>query len=98
MANDLARDPLIVDTQHASNVIVRGPRYVHALLWSGCTTAGHILEIQDKAAARTVWRRTGTGNGFSCFDEVRLTIEDGREWIVPDVDSGILYIYLGPQR
>ena len=94
MANSLTRNPLIVDTQHASDVIVGGPRKLRAILWSGATTAAHIAEIQDKAAARTVWRRTATGSGFSCYDEIDFLIENARELIVPDLDSGILYLYI----
>lgn len=98
MANDLTRSPLIVDTAHATNVIVGGPRRITKIIWSGASTAGHAAEIQDKAAARVVWKATATGNGATVVDPTGLAVENGRELIVPTLQSGVLYLYLADGR
>lgn len=96
MANDLTADPLILDTAHATNVIVQGKRFIYAVHYVGGTTAAHKAELQVKSGARVFWRGTVTGNGGDVFTVLRITTPG--DLILPTLDSGVLFVYLGPER
>lgn len=88
-ANNLAGNPLAVDTAHASNVI-GGNRVIKRIRWVGCSTAAHSAVIHT-AAGRTLW----TATCEAAHAEIESTI--GLIWgpfIVPTLASGTLYIYL----
>jgi len=96
LANNLAGDPLILDTLHATNVVVQGGVYIHAIHYVGATTAGHAAELQVKSSARPFWRASATGNGADVY--TLLQIVTPGDLILPTLGSGIVHVYLGPER
>ena len=97
MANDLTRNPLLVDTAHATNVVLSGPCTLRAILWFNATGLLTAI-VHDKAAARVVWERSSPLNSSSFFDVLDFDVGPGRELIVPTLGSGTLAFYLGAPR
>ena len=89
MANDLTKDPWIIDTA-SSTVLTTDRLRVKSMRWVGPTTADHEAIIQDKNA-REVWKGEASGNADN--DE-SLFEGDIEGLIVSKLESGKIYIYL----
>lgn len=91
MANDLTKNPWVVDTA-AAGAILTAWADVRSIQWIGATTAGHEAVVQDQDG-RVIWRRLaqGANQNFETEFEGRF----GRRingLIVPTLASGTLYI------
>lgn len=96
MANDLTHDPLVLDTAHATNVVVPGSIFIYGIKWTGPTTAAHIAELQIKATAKVFWRAVSGTIAPQSLDILRIFTPS--DLILPTLSSGMLLIYRGPER
>lgn len=89
MANQLAVLPWVIDTQSATAITASRLKILH-MEFTGYTDATHKCAVTD-AAGNPVWQ----ADGRTDLDPVRSGIIG---WIngliVPDLDSGKLYVYL----
>lgn len=91
MANDLTRNPWVVDTASATAILTDWAD-VRSIQWIGATTSGHEAIVQDQNNV-VLWKRASQGANQN-FD----TEFEGR-WgrrvnglLVPTLGSGTLYI------
>lgn len=91
MANDLTKNPWVVDTAGSANLSTAYAN-VRSISWVGGTTAGHEARVTDSNGT-IFWRRLATGANYNADTEFQ-----GRRgrWMqglrVPNLDSGTLYI------
>ena len=96
MANDLSKNPWVVDTASATAILTSWAA-VAQIQWIGATTAGHEAIIQDQDG-RVLWRRLAQGanqNFETVYAEAGQHGGRGRNvngLLVPTLGSGILYI------
>lgn len=89
MANNLTKNPIIIDT--ASNDMVDTKNHtVVGIRWVNATTASHTAVIQN-ADGVVVWSCAATGAGYTHESLIRQYWTGGYK--VPTLASGILYIY-----
>lgn len=92
MANDLTKNPWIVDTVGvlvASDIVrVRGIR------WVGGTTAGHVARLTD-GSSRTFWSAVASGSNYIESDRPQVLNANPVGLKLEQLGSGILYIELG---
>lgn len=79
----------------AQSDAVAYPLKIAAIIWAGCTTAGHICEIKDDAGSGNIlFKATGTANG-STVVATDLCIQTADTGIsITDLDSGYVTLYL----
>ena len=93
MANDLTQNPMIVDTQGASDLLSGQALALAKIEWVGATLAGHRAAVKD-ADGKIVYE--GYANGANFTDRVHFPEYPSRiihGLIVDDLDSGKLYIH-----
>ena len=90
MANNLAGNPIIIDTADAGAVDTKS-RTIVGIRWVNATTASHTAVIHN-ADGEVVWSCAATGAGFTHESRIKLQVTGGYK--VPTLASGILYIYL----
>ena len=93
MANDLTANPLILNTAHASDVVLGARRRIQGIKWVGASTAGHQAVLKGKVSTRVIWESIATAANFSIPLDV-LDLFVAEEVILPTLGSGILYLYL----
>jgi hypothetical protein len=90
MANDLTKNPWIIDTPSAlglTELVLK----VKSLRWVGATTAGHECVVQD-GKGRVRWTSVADGANFVDSDLVEQEDAGWPGLIVPTLDSGTLYL------
>lgn len=91
MANILTGNPLIIDTQTATDLMGATQRLkIAGVRWIGGTTAGHLAELTD-TAGRTVFKAVATAANQERESSIPFTCTGLK---APDLDSGIVYVYL----
>ena len=90
MANDLTKQPWIIDTA-AATVLTNDRIRVKAVHWVGATTAGHQAIVQDPAS-RELFR--ADASGVNNVDRLLFEADWRLGFKVPTLDSGKLYIYI----
>lgn len=96
MANDLTADPLIIDTAHATNVVVQGNRIIYGIKLSGAT-AGDAAILTVKSSGKVFWRHVGAGvAGDAPLDVLRILTPG--DLVAATLPSGTILVYLGQER
>lgn len=95
MANDLTKNPWIVDTAGATP-LTTDKILVRKIRWTGATTSGHTAVVKD-GQARNVFESVATVTGSNTPEDVSFFGEEGnfRGLAVTTLASGKLYIYYG---
>lgn len=93
MANDFTSNPWIVDTA-AATLLTADRIYVKGIRWIEGTTAGHIVEIQDKNN-KVKWRSVIAGINPVESDLIEALPASWDGMKVPTLQSGKLYITYG---
>lgn len=92
MANDLTKNPFIVDTAGAT-AIFSDALAISTIEWIGATTAGHRAVVKDKDG-NVMWESFANGSNFidrKAFDSYPFS-KFQRGLIVDTLGSGKLYI------
>lgn len=92
MANDLTKQPWMVDTA-AGTVLTTERLKVKGVRWVGATTAGHQAVITDRNS-RTVWESVAAGANHVESDLIESEDPGWDGLRVPTLGSGRLYIEL----
>ena len=90
MANELEKDPMVIDTA-SPNVIITDRLRIKSIRWvyEGAS-AGDNVEVQD-AAGNTIWETVASGANYS---ESELIEQDVTGLIILTLAGGKLYITL----
>jgi hypothetical protein len=94
MANNLTINPLLLDTAHATNVVVQGDTFIYAIKQTGATGAGDVAELTVKSSGAVFWRST-TPIGGSQFDLIKQKTPG--DLVLSTLTSGKVLVYFGPE-
>jgi hypothetical protein len=94
MANDITKNPLVIDTASGTAVLTHSLR-IKKIRWVGGTTAGHTAIIQDQNS-NLYWESICSGANYAeesdfTEDKSNRTLINGLK--VPTLGSGKLEIY-----
>jgi hypothetical protein len=92
MANDLTKNPWLIDTPGATTLTTER-LYVKGVRWVGASTAGHQAVIQDRNS-RVVWESVASGADHVESDLIETPDAGWDGMKVPTLQSGKLYIEL----
>lgn len=97
MANDLAMNPIKIDTAGATSEVGRrdGGYFVQQVIWVDPSTAGHTFSISSADGGDKVLL-----TGVADADNKTHIFKVNQQWANFEVDtlaSGVLYIYLAPR-
>ena len=95
MANDLTKNPLVIDTASGSPALTTFIR-IKKIRWIGATTAGHQAIVQDQNS-NLCWESVASGANYT--EETDFNLNGPQRMVlsglrVPTLGSGKLEIYI----
>lgn len=92
MANNLTGNPLYIDTQHASNVVIGNNVYIRAikLIATGAAPSAILTGV---TSSRVFWRGAGAASGETDFNELR--VKTNETIAATTINNAIVLVYLG---